>query len=131
MPHKKIAIIDDEEAMVQLLFLELESEGYDVLTAGNGVSGLKLIRDKQPDLVLLDIMMPGLNGYEVIKNVKEDPALRDIPIIMLTARSQDEDIQKGLDLGADDYVTKPFHAGLLVKRIGTLLKSGEDDTDEP
>jgi DNA-binding response OmpR family regulator len=131
MPLKKIAIIDDEEAMVQLLSVELESEGYHVLTAGNGVSGLKLIQDKQPDLVLLDIMMPGLNGYEVIKSVKEDPSVCDIPIIMLTARSHDEDIQRGLDLGADDYVTKPFHAGLLVKRISTLLKIVEDDTDEP
>jgi DNA-binding response OmpR family regulator len=125
MGHKKIAIVDDEEAMVQLLTVELESEGYEVLPAFNGKAGLQLIEQDRPDLIILDVMMPDLSGYDIIKLVKDNPTLRNIPIIMLTAKSLDDDIQKGLDLGAHDYVTKPFHAGLLIKRIETLLQSSQ------
>jgi DNA-binding response OmpR family regulator len=126
----KIAVVDDEEAMVQLLTVELESEGYEVLPANNGTSGLKMIEDRRPDLVILDIMMPDLSGYEIIEALKSNPALSNIPIILLTAKSLDDDIQKGLDLGAQDYVTKPFHAGLLIKRISTLLGRTSPAADE-
>jgi DNA-binding response OmpR family regulator len=125
MAHKKIVIVDDEEAMVQLLTVELESEGYEIRPAFNGTTGLKLIREERPDLVILDVMMPDLSGYDIIKLLKDDPALKNIPIIMLTAKSLDDDIQKGIDFGAHDYVTKPFHAGLLIKRISTILHNGQ------
>jgi DNA-binding response OmpR family regulator len=129
MVHKKIAIIDDEEEMVQLLTVELESEGYQVVSATDGRAGLGMIKRERPDLIILDVMMPDVSGYEVIKALKQDGSLKNIPIIMLTAKSLDEDIQKGLDLGAQDYVTKPFHAGLLMKRIATVLHNGHTALD--
>src|SRR3989338_8735876 len=107
--------------MVQLLRIELETEGYVVSAAFDGKSGLELIQKVKPDLVLLDVMMPEMNGYEVLELLKQDPLTKAIPVVMLTAKGLENEIQKGLDLGADEYVSKPFHPGLLIKRIQTLL----------
>lgn len=123
MGYEQIVIIDDEEAMIALLKLELESEGFRVSSASDGSSALELIQKDLPRLVLLDVMMPDMDGYEVLKSLKENPRTRKIPVLMLTAKGLDPDIQKGLDLGADDYITKPFHANLLLKRIKTVLQN--------
>lgn len=122
MSKQKIVIVDDEAEMTQLLKIELETEGYEVAVANEGQSGLSLIREVKPDLVLLDVMMPKLDGYGVLKALKEDAATKEIAIIMLTAKGLSDDIQKGLDRGVDDYIPKPFHSGLLIKRIQTILK---------
>lgn len=123
MEKQKILIIDDEMEMTQLLRIELETEGYAVSTANDGQAGLQLIREEKPDLILLDVMMPKMDGYEVLKTFKADPDFTNTPVIMLTAKGLSEEIQKGLDLGVDDYIAKPFHANLLIKRIGTILKT--------
>lgn len=121
MADQKIILIDDEETMVALLKIELESEGFAVSMAYNGQDGLDLVEKTHPDLVLLDAMMPDLSGYEVLKQIRENPATKDIAVIMLTAKGLDADIQKGLDCGADDYITKPFHPKLLLNRIRSTL----------
>ncbi len=121
MSHKNIVVVDDERGMTQLLKLELESEGFKVFSALDGKSGLELIQKIHPDLAILDVMMPDLNGYEVLKRLKNEESTKNMPVIMLTAKGLEEDVQKGLDLGADDYIAKPFHGGLLIKRIRMLL----------
>ncbi len=121
MPKNKIVVIDDEKDMVRLLQIELETEGYDVGLAFDAASGLGMMRDFFPDLVLLDVMLPDMSGYDVLERLKRDPATRAIPVIMLTAKGLEQEIQKGLDLGADEYIAKPFHSGLLIKRSRTLL----------
>ena len=103
--------------MTLLLKIELETEGYAINIAHNGKDGILLIKEKKPDLVLLDIMIPEMDGYQILTLIKEDPDIKDIPVIMLTAKGVEEDIQKALDLGVDDYVPKPFHPGLLIKKI--------------
>jgi DNA-binding response OmpR family regulator len=123
MEYKDIIIIDDEEDMIELLKLELESEGFRVRVASEGKIGLELVRVKHPHLVLLDVMMPNMDGYQVLKSLKEDKSTQKIPVLMLTAKGLDTDIQKGLDLGADDYITKPFHSNLLIKRIKMILQN--------
>ena len=122
MPYERIVVVDDEEAMANLLKLELESEGFSVSLAHNGKSGLELIRTTRPDLAILDVMIPEIDGYEVLKLLKNDPSTRNIPVVMLTAKGLEADIQKGLDFGADEYIPKPFHPALLIKRIKLLLK---------
>ena len=114
---KEILIIDDEADMILLLKIELETEGYSINLAHNGKDGISLIKKKKPDLVLLDVMMPEMDGYQTLASIKEDPDIKDIPVIMLTAKGLEEGIQKALDLGGDDYVSKPFHPGLLIKKI--------------
>ncbi len=121
MSVKKIVVVDDEREMTQLLKIELESEGYNVSACHDGAAGLDLIRQNKPDLVMLDVMMPKMDGYEVLKILKKDPLTNNIPIIMLTAKGLEDEIQKGLDLDADDYISKPFHSGLLLKRIKSIL----------
>ena len=117
----KIAMIDDEDDFCELMKIELESEGYEVCMVSDSDKGLQLVKDEQPDLILLDIMMPGLDGYDLLKLLKDDSTTRDIPVVMLTAKGMENEIQKALDFGADDYVQKPFHSGLLLKRIKTLV----------
>ena len=109
----KILVVDDAADNVKLLACNLEDEGYAVATASDGPEALRLARTEHPDLMLLDIMMPGMDGTEVCRQVKADPELKDIPIIMVTAKHLDEDVVKGLDAGADDYVSKPVHNDIL------------------
>ena len=120
--HETIIVIDDEEELTQLLKIELEAEGFTVLTAQDGKTGIDLAQKNSPDLIILDIMMPGLNGYETLQELRNNSSTQNIPILMLSSKGLDGDIQKGLDLGVDDYITKPFHAGLLIKRIRALLR---------
>jgi DNA-binding response OmpR family regulator len=121
MKKKKVAIIDDEKPIARLLTIELEVAGYEVVVAHDGEKGLDLIRLERPDIVLLDLMMPKMDGFAMLEALKKEKDIKDIPIIVLTARSSVKDIQHGVDLGVADYVEKPFHAELLIKRIERLV----------
>ncbi len=122
MTKNKILVIEDEQEMAALLKIELETEGYEVVLAFDGRSGLGSARDMRPDLIVLDVMLPVLDGYQVLEVLKKDRDLKHVPVIMLTAKGLEEEIQKGLNLGVNDYVSKPFHAGLLIKRIHNFLR---------
>ena len=126
---KKILIIEDEENMVEGLRFNLEARDYVVIAALDGETGLKKAAEEQPDLIILDLMLPGMNGYEVCKKLKESNP--DIPIVMLTAKSQEADIITGLDLGADDYITKPFSVLELLARINALLRRSNSNSSIP
>ena len=117
----KILVIEDEEDIVHLLRLRLEQEGYEVLSACNGVEGLHTLQQEHPNLVVLDVMMPRMNGWETCKRIRQ---YSDVPIIMLTALGQETDKVRGLELGADDYVTKPFSLAELVARVRAALRRG-------
>jgi len=117
----KILVVDDSVETTELFKAMLGDQGYDVSVANDGKAGLELTREIRPDLVILDVMMPEIDGYGVLKAIKEDPSLNDVEVIMLSAKSLEEDIQTGLDLGVCDYVAKPFHAELLIKRIQRLF----------
>jgi len=119
-----IVAIDDDESTIRLLKKGLENNGYKVLAARDGHSGLELIRRVNPSLVLLDVVMPGTDGFQLLGILKNDPLLRRIPVIMLTVKNAEVDVQTALDLGADDYMTKPFHMNLCLKRIEMILESG-------
>ena len=118
-----IVAIDDDEGMVRLLKKGLENNGYKVLAARDAHSGLKLIQRADPSLIILDVVMPGTDGFQLLDILKNDPLLRKIPVIMLTVKDADVDIQKALNLGADDYMIKPFHISLLLKRLETILEA--------
>lgn len=122
MAEKKILIVDDEDHIRELLKFNLEKNGYVVYMANNGLNGLKLAREKQVDLILLDLMLPGMDGFEVCKEIRRDNIISNVPIIMLTAKSEEIDKILGLELGADDYITKPFSIRELSARIKALLR---------
>ncbi len=123
MFKKKILIIDDTELMVKLTTDILKERGYDVVSASNGVDGIKMVMSEKPDLVLLDVVMPGIDGFEVCKLLRKDESNNLMPIIMLTAQGNEEDKLAGLELGADDYITKPFNPRELISRVkNTLLR---------
>jgi len=117
-----IICIEDEADIQEIIAFNLERAGYQVGLAGDGSEGLLLVQSCQPDLVLLDVMLPGLNGMQVCQKLKSDPTTSDIPIIMLSARSEESDIVKGLTGGADDYITKPFSPAELMARIQVALR---------
>ncbi len=115
----KILVVDDEKRMVRFIQLNLEQDGFQVVTAYNGKEALDQVRTQLPDLVLLDIMMPDIDGFEVLKKIRE---VSEVPVIMLTAKGEEDDRVKGLELGADDYITKPFSPRELVSRIKAVLR---------
>jgi two-component system alkaline phosphatase synthesis response regulator PhoP len=125
---KKILVIDDEPKIVEICKDYLHAAGYDVVTAGDGVQGLSLARQQKPDLIVLDLMLPGMDGLDVCRSLRREG---NIPIIMLTARIEETDRLIGLELGADDYITKPFSPRELVARVRTVLRraSGDSSTD--
>ncbi|GCD10077.1 response regulator transcription factor [Clostridium tagluense] len=116
----KILLIDDEEGILNLVRMNLELEGFEVVTSATGNIGIKKFQDEKPDLVLLDLMLPDLNGYEVMKRMQQ--INREIPIILLTAKGQLNDKLLGLQLGADDYITKPFDSREIILRIRVILR---------
>jgi two-component system alkaline phosphatase synthesis response regulator PhoP len=118
---KKILVCDDEPYILMALTDAVEMEGYECVTAINGKEALQKARETLPDLIMLDIMMPFMDGFEVCRELKADASTRDIPVIMLTAKSQQVDIQKGKDAGADDYITKPFRPSTLRKKFNEVL----------
>ena len=121
MSEKKILVVDDEPHILRSLTFVLKKEGYDVSSATNGEEALAKIRESKPSLMFLDVMMPKKNGYEVCQEVKGDPSLSGICIIMLTAKGQEADREKGLSLGSDEFVTKPFSPMKVVERVREIL----------
>lgn len=124
--RSKILIVDDEIDTLLPLKMSLEVEDYLVLGASNGYEALELAKTNIPDLIILDIMMPGMDGYEVCSRLKKDPVMRNIPVIMLTAKDAIREKVKGLDIGADDYVTKPFNLNELKARIKSVIRRYRD-----
>jgi DNA-binding response OmpR family regulator len=120
----KILVIEDEPDILEVITYNLEREGHKVIACRNGEQGLSRIRTDNPDLVVLDLMLPSMDGVEVCRRVKSDPVTRDIPIVMVTAKGEESDIVLGLGIGADDYITKPFSPRELVARIKVVLRRG-------
>jgi len=118
----KILIVEDERDIVQAVEYNLKKEGFDTAKAYDGIQGLKLASESAPDLILLDLMLPGIDGLELCRRIKKEPKTENIPVIMLTAKSGETDKVVGLEMGADDYITKPFSMRELVARIKSILK---------
>ncbi len=129
MGSEHVLVIEDEEDILALLHYNLIKEGFKVTCAQTGEDGLNAARAAHPDLILLDLMLPGIDGLEVCRSLKSDKATAAIPIVMLTAKGEEHDIVTGLELGADDYVTKPFSPRVLSSRLKAVLRRRERDTD--
>ena len=129
---KKILVVEDDKDILQLVKLYLENEGFRTVTAANGAEAMKLVKAEHPDLIVLDLMLPEIDGLEVCKKLRVAPQTAMLPIIMLTAKSEESDTIVGLELGADDYVGKPFSPKALVARIKALLRRLEraDDRED-
>ncbi len=119
---KKILIVDDEKDIVETLAFMLKAKGFECICAYDGEEGLKLAKECSPDLIILDVMMPKINGYKICRLLKYDSKYKNIPIIMVTARSQEEDREIGEETGADEYITKPFEFNDIVEAIGRYIK---------
>jgi two-component system, OmpR family, alkaline phosphatase synthesis response regulator PhoP len=126
----KILIIDDEEDILELVRYNLAKNGYNVVCATSGEVGLVRVREHRPDLILLDLMLPGLDGLDICKILRNESNTLHIPIIMLTARGEDADIVAGLELGADDYITKPFSPRVLLARVKAVLRRLKSESIE-
>ncbi len=130
MARARIILIEDEQDIAALVGRRLEREGYEVAIVHDGQEGLQLVQRHPPDLLLLDLMLPGLDGLEIARRLKGSPVTAEIPIIMLTARSEEDDIIVGLGLGADDYMTKPFSMAVLTARIEAVMRRTQGVTEE-
>ncbi|MEN9838879.1 MAG: hypothetical protein RL177_358 [Bacteroidota bacterium] len=126
VPKETILIVDDEVDLLELIEYNLKKAGYNVLKAENGPEGLRLARKHHPDLILLDIMMPRMTGFEVVTQLREDADLKHVPVLFLTARSDEETEVHGLEVGADDFLPKPISTAKLVARIKTALRRAGD-----
>jgi len=120
----RVLVIEDEQDVAELIRYTLAKEGYEVRVVANGVDGLKQARESRPDMILLDIMVPQLNGWEVCRRLKQEPDTREVPVIMVTGRVEEGDKVLGFEMGADDYVTKPFSPRELLARIRAVLRRG-------
>jgi two-component system phosphate regulon response regulator PhoB len=130
MSKARILIVDDEEDILELLRYNISKEGYDVISAENGEGCLKLAHSHTPDLIILDLMMPDIDGLDVCKRLKKEDETKSIPVIMLTAKDTESDIIVGLELGADDYIAKPFSPKVLVARMKSVLRRSRGDESE-
>lgn len=129
---KKILVVDDERHIVRLVQVNLEKAEYEVTTAYDGVEALEKVAADKPDMIVLDVMMPRMNGFDVLKKLQADPETQEIPVIMLTAKAQDADIFKGWSSGVSSYLTKPFNPMELlvfVQRIFQSLEESDDDEE--
>ena len=129
MAKERILVVDDEEDILELVQYNLTREGYQVSGAGSGESALKKANAEKFDLIVLDLMLPGIDGLEVARQLKNQTTTKAVPIIMLTAKGEEADIVTGLELGADDYVTKPFSPRVLVARVRTVFRRGTEDPE--
>jgi DNA-binding response OmpR family regulator len=120
-PSPLVLVADDDPDILDLVRYRLERSGYEVATARDGLEAVRLAGELAPSLAVLDVMMPSLNGFEVTRRLREDPATREIPVILLTARAQESDVQEGFDAGADDYIRKPFSPRELSARVQAVL----------
>jgi two-component system, OmpR family, response regulator MtrA len=118
----KIVVADDDADIRDLVVFKLEQSGHDVVAVGDGAAAVDACRDSVPDLAVLDVMMPGMTGFDACRALRADPALAGIPVILLTARAQEADIEQGFSAGADDYVVKPFSPRELASRVATVLE---------
>ena len=130
MANELILAVDDEAHILELLSFNLEASGYRVVTAATGEDALTVCQQERPAMVLLDIMLPGMDGMEVCRRLKGAPTTADIPIIMLTAKGEEVDKILGLELGADDYITKPFSVRELIARVKALLRRAAPQNDD-
>jgi DNA-binding response OmpR family regulator len=119
--RKNILIVEDEESLLKLVSIVLTSNGYEVEGAMNGQSALESVANFKPNLVLLDIMLPEIDGFEVCQRIKDNPATKDIPVIMLTAKKSREDMARGEQVGADWYITKPFKSGMIIETVQKFI----------
>ena len=131
MSNERILAVDDELPILELIRYNLEKDGFRVTVCTNGEDAVRLARNDPPALILLDLMLPGMSGLDVCRRLKEGPVTADIPIIMVTAKTEDTDIVLGLELGADDYITKPFSPKVLVARARTVLRRKNRKPVEP
>jgi two-component system alkaline phosphatase synthesis response regulator PhoP/two-component system response regulator VicR len=125
----KILVCDDERHIVRLIQVNLERQGYQVTTAFDGKEGLEKIRAEKPDLVVLDVMMPYMDGFEVLKTIRREPETENLPVIMLTAKAQDKDVFEGYHYGADMYLTKPFNPMELVAFVKRISENPDGEED--
>ena len=125
MKREKVLIIEDEPDIREVIEYNLSREGYPVHSADDGLEGLRAAREEAPGLILLDLMLPGLDGLEVCRKLKEDPVTRSVPVIMVTAKGEESDVVLGLGVGADDYITKPFSPKELLARVRAVLRRGQ------
>jgi two-component system alkaline phosphatase synthesis response regulator PhoP len=126
MSKGKILIVEDDRDIVEMIDYNLSEEGYEVISAFNGEEGVSAAKGRQPDLIILDIMLPIIDGFDVCKHLKRNAATAHIPIIILSAKSQETDKVLGLELGADDYITKPFSPRELIARVRAILRRGHE-----
>lgn len=131
MQKPKIVLIEDEADIAALIKLQADISGYKVFVETDGLNGLRTIEREKPDIVLLDIMLPGQNGLDVCRKLKSNPDLKDIPVIMLSAKSEEIDVILGLELGADDYVPKPFSPKILFSRVKAVMRRGKEPLEKP
>ncbi|MFA0751872.1 MAG: hypothetical protein SLRJCFUN_002275 [Candidatus Fervidibacter sp.] len=124
---KRVLVVDDERHIVRLVQVNLERQGYEVLTAYDGVECLEKAKAEKPDLIVLDVMMPRMDGFEALQRLKSDPETSQIPVIMLTARAQDRDVLQGYQYGADLYLTKPFSPLELISLVKRVFESQEEE----
>lgn len=122
MPGETILVVEDEDDIAELIRYNLQTQNYRVVIAASGEKGVEAARREKPDLVLLDLMLPGMNGLEVCRTLKGDRSTSDVPIVMVTARGEENDVIAGLELGAEDYVTKPFGLKVLLARVRAVLR---------
>jgi two-component system alkaline phosphatase synthesis response regulator PhoP len=130
MSQESILVVDDEQAILELVRYNLAKRGYRVLLAETGESALSLGSNDLPDLIVLDLMLPGIDGLDVCRHLKANPQTQHIPVILLTARGQEEDIATGMEMGADDYITKPFSPKVLISRIRAALRRKDNTREE-
>jgi DNA-binding response OmpR family regulator len=129
MSKEQILVVDDEEDILELVRFNLSREGYDVLTAASGEAAVDVARARLPHLIVLDLMLPGIDGLEVARLLKNQPETAGIPIVMLTAKGEEPDVVTGLELGADDYVVKPFSPRILLARVRAVLRRRQGPQD--
>lgn len=127
MPPLKILVCDDERHIVRLIQVNLERQGWNVVTAYDGKEGLEKVKTEKPDLLVLDVMMPYMDGFEVLKAIRKEPDTEKLPVIMLTAKAQDKDVFEGYHYGADMYLTKPFNPRELVTFVKRIAQGGDGD----
>lgn len=126
----KILAVDDEPSIIRLIQINLERAGYEVVTARNGREGLGKVATEKPDLIVLDVMMPAMDGFEALGHLRRDPATRDIPVIMLTAKAMDADVAAGYKHGVDCYLTKPFNPRELTTFVRRILEYRDPDEEK-
>ncbi len=122
MPKEHILIVDDEEDILELIKFNLLREGYHVTAVMTGEEAVKVVKNEKVNLIVLDLMLPGIDGFEVTRQIKNSPDISDVPIIMLTAKGEESDVVTGLELGADDYIAKPFSPKIFIARVKTTLR---------